>query len=138
MSDTSKMEEEMTKYNDSDNETIQFKDSEGNNIYTTTSAVLKEELEEEAEKHGVSTSALVRKYIIAGMRLSQLYDPRDREAEQKDSSSKTRLGHIRQRVPEGEENAISLDKLGKRLQTDIIDIVEEDDKIKREGWNIYR
>jgi hypothetical protein len=132
------MEEEMTKYNDSDNEGIHFKDTEGTDIHITTSAVLKEELEKEAEEHGISTSALIRKYIIAGRRLSQLYDPRERGSRQKDSSSETRLNHVRQRVPEGEENAISLDKLGKQLQEDIIDIVEEDDEIKRDGWEIHR
>jgi hypothetical protein len=132
------MKEEMTKYNDSDNEGIHFKDTEGNDIHITTSAALKEELEKEAEEHGISTSALIRKYIIAGRRLSQLYDPRERGLEQENTSSKNQLNHIRQRVPEGEENAISLDELGKQLQDDIIDIVEQDEEIKRDGWEIYR
>jgi|SRR6056297_2231586 len=132
------MVDDKSKYSDSDNEQIHFKDVDGNDIHTDTSTGLKEELEKDAEERGVSLSAIVRKYIIAGRRLSQIYDPREKEAEQKDDSSTDGQNPVRQRVPEGEENAISLDEFGTRLENDVIDIVEEDDNIKRDGWEIYK
>lgn len=126
---------EVSKYNDSDNESISFLDAEGNHITTTTSKVLKQELTEEAEDMGTNRSALIRRYIIAGRRLSQIYDPREAEnitdAENKDDP-------IRNLVPKGKNNAISIEELGEKVKNDIIDIVENDDQINRDGWDVYK
>lgn len=126
---------EVSKYNDSDNESISFLDAEGNHITTTTSKVLKQELTEEAEDMGTNRSALIRRYIIAGRRLSQIYDPREAEnitdTENKDDP-------IRNLVPKGKNNAISIEELGEKVKNDIIDIVENDDQITRDGWEVYK
>lgn len=126
---------EVSKYNDSDNESISFLDAEGNHITTTTSKVLKQELTEEAEDMGTNRSALIRRYIIAGRRLSQIYDPREAEnitdTENKDDP-------IRNLVPKGKNNAISIEELGEKVKNDIIDIVENDDQINRDGWEVYK
>lgn len=132
------MVDDKSKYNNNDNESLHFKDADGNHIHTSTSGQLREELEKDAEERGVTLSAIVRKYIIAGRRLSQIYDPREQEEERKENSSRAGLNPVRKRVPEGKENAISLDELSTHLQNDVIDIVEEDDEIKRDGWEIYK
>jgi hypothetical protein len=126
---------EVSKYNDSDNESINFLDAEGNHITTTTSKVLKQELTEEAEDMGTNRSALIRRYIIAGRRLSQIYDPREAE-NVTDTESKD--DPIRNLVPKGKNNAISIEELGEKVKNDIIDIVENDDQINRDGWEVYK
>ena len=85
-------------------------------------------------------SEAIRALVIMGIRSSILDDPRRRENQEETSSpDEFTPVTIRELVPEGEENALSLrDEFTDIIDEKIIEIVENDPEIKRKGWEVYR
>lgn len=88
-----------------------------------------------------SRAAAIRSLVILGMREYALGDPRRSDHEyvedEDDESSPTT---IRELIPEGKENSLSLkeDGLIDKINNQLLDIVDEDPEINRDGWEVYR
>jgi len=88
-----------------------------------------------------SRAAAIRSLVILGMREYALGDPRrsnDENIENKNAESPPTT--IRELIPEGKENSLSLkeDELIDKINNQLLDIIDEDSEIKREGWEVYR
>lgn len=85
-----------------------------------------------------SDAAAARHFLILGMKSAVDNDPRHTTASQTDEelSSPT----IRDLVPEGADNAVDMTEefWAKILRDKMLEIVTEDPKIKRDGYDIYR
>lgn len=99
----------------------------------------KEELDEKAQEYGFhSRAAFLRHMVRLGMNTLVEQDP-----VKNDQSSKTpdeKPVTIRELVPEGEENAVDMtDEFWEEILRDrMLDIVEEDPEIKRDGYSVYK
>lgn len=94
-----------------------------------------------AETRFPSRAAAIRSLVILGMREYALDDPRrSTNQESNDSDSSFSPTTIRELLPKGEENAISLkeDELIEGIDDKLLDIIDSDPKIKRDGWDVYR
>ena len=96
----------------------------------------KEELKTLAEEHGFpSLSAFLRHMVYLGMNTVVEQDPTKQLQDETDHDAVT----VRELIPEGEENAIDVrDELPDKFEDNVLDIVDEDPKINREGWLVYR
>jgi hypothetical protein len=108
--------------------------SPGSKVGFTT--IEKEELKTLAEQHGFpSLSAFLRHMVYLGMNTVVEQDPTKQLQDETDHDAVT----VRELIPEGEENAIDVrDELPDKFENNVLDIVDEDPKINREGWLVYR
>lgn len=96
-----------------------------------------ERFEKLKEKNGFSNEATAARYFLnLGMRAIIETDPRtNREA----AKSKDSVPKVRDYVPEGKENAVDLkDELPEIIAENMLDIAEADDKINRDGFEVWR
>lgn len=115
-----------------DTEAIQFDTRGDKNLQFTTSEHHKEKLAEAAEELGVPRSAAIRHWIEIGRRSTIVNDPRNNPHQEYESNP------IKELIPEGEENAVDIrDELPKLIEDALIDIVDEDDEIQRDGFEVY-
>jgi len=88
-----------------------------------------------------SRAAAIRSLVILGMREYTLGDPRRTNDEPiKNKNGEYSPTTIRELIHEGKENSLSLkeDGLIDKINNQLLDIIDEDPKIKREGWEVYR
>jgi len=104
-------------------------------VYITSTELQLNELDEAAERYDfASRSEAARFFLNLGMRSFVANDPRNQSRSEEDDAVT-----IRELIPEGKENAISIrDELPKLIDDNILDIVDNDPEIKREGWEVYR
>lgn len=95
----------------------------------------REELDQIAEELGTgSRSEALRWLIQIGRRSVVQNDPRNKQGTT-DGETTT----IRDLVPEGEDNAVDLrDELLDIIDEQLLEIIEDDPEIKRDGWEIYK
>lgn len=101
--------------------------------YTTLE---KEELDELAEEYGFpSRSSFLRHMVQLGMNTLVQQDPTRKTAIQSEDSAVT----IRELIPKGKENAVDVrDELPELIEEQLLDIVDRDTVVEREGWMVYR
>ena len=96
-----------------------------------------ERFEKLKEEYGFGTdSAALRYFVNIGMRATVETDPRNNKtaAESQDPAPK-----VRDYVPEGKKNAVDLkDDLPYIIAENMLDIAEADDKIKRDGFEVWK
>ncbi len=98
----------------------------------------KEELKEYAEEFGFpSLSAFLRSMIYMGMRASVDENPYNKETQ---STEPDQAATIREFVPEGEENAVDMtdEFWDDILRNAMLDVVENDPEINRDGFMIHK
>jgi hypothetical protein len=122
---------------DRDFENVSITDSEGEKFVMNVPPYIKEEIEDEAERKGMSQSGLCRLYIQMGKRFNQLYHPLEGEREIGDERSNG-TAPLLDEVPRGKSNSIRIEELVERIEEDILDIIEASDELKRDGWEVYR
>ncbi len=111
---------------------VEFDTRGDNNHVFTTAEHHKEELKEAAEELGLPRSAAIRHWIEIGRRSTIVNDPRT------DPDRASESNPIKELIPKGEENSVDLrDELPKLIEDALIDIVDEDDEIKRDGFEVY-
>lgn len=98
-----------------------------------------ERFDELKSQYGFSSSAAAARYFMnVGMLSAVDNDPRvanNDQDETKDESAPT----VREYVPEGRESAVDLkDDLPEIIRDNILDIVDADDEIKRDGFEVWR
>jgi hypothetical protein len=95
----------------------------------------REELDQIAEELGTgSRSEALRWLIQIGRRSIVQNDPRNQEGTT-DSEATT----IRDLVPEGEDNAVDIrGELLDIIDEQLLEIIEDDPEIKRDGWEVYK
>ena len=96
-----------------------------------------ERFEELKEEYGFGTdSAALRYFINIGMRATVETDPRNSRSK---AESQNPVPKIRDYIPEGKENAVDLkDDLPDIIAENMLDIAEADDKIKRDGFEVWK
>lgn len=96
-----------------------------------------ERFEKLKDEYGFSTeSAAARYFVNIGMRAIVETDPRNNRTTAQDQDS---VPKVRDYVPEGEENAIDLrNELGEVIAENMYEIVEADNKMKRDGFKVWR
>lgn len=109
----------------------------------STTGFHKEVLEEEADKLGISLSAACRYWISTGIKLHGELDPRDGNFEPTAAEAADPLAElVISSVPQGEENAQHMDEIIENLQKEIedkfLDVVEEQNEINRNRWEVYK
>jgi len=119
-------------YEDRDTVAIQF-DTRGNkNLQFTTAEHHKQELKEAAEELGLARSAAIRHWIEIGRRSTIVNDPRN------DPGQKSESNPIKELIPKGKEDSVDIrDELPQLIEDALIDIVDEDDEIHRDGFEVY-
>lgn len=125
----------------SDSVQIAFDKREDRKLKFTTTRHHKKEIEEEAEELGLSMSAAIRHWIQIGRNIEPALDPRNSdESTSSDKNTATKeLTPFRELIPEGQENSIDLrDELPSLIDDELIDMVEKDDLITRDGWEVFR
>lgn len=87
-----------------------------------------------------SRAAAMRSLIFLGMREYALGDPRRSQNQQKENQNNNFSPvTIRELIPEGKDNAVSLkSELTNTIDKQLLEIVEEDPEINRDGWKVYR
>lgn len=121
---------------DQDTSVIRIGETESGETVTNRFAdVHKEELTQAAKDLGFSSRAqAIRHWIEIGRKATIETDPRQNQTNP-DTDAKT----IRELVPKGEENAVDMrDELIEIIEEQILDVVTNDDKIKKSGWKVYR
>ncbi len=104
-------------------------------IYITSTELQLNELDDAAQKYDfASRSEAARYFMNLGMRSFVANDPRNQSRSESDNAVT-----IRELIPEGKENAISIrDELSELIDDNILDIVDNDPEINRDGWEVYR
>jgi DNA-binding MarR family transcriptional regulator len=129
--------DEERKYNyniheDRDTRSIQFDTRGDKNFLFSTAEHHKEELTEAAEELGMARSAAIRHWIEIGRRSMIENDPRNKPEQKSESNP------IRDLIPKGEDNAVDIrDELPQLIEDALIDIVDEDEEITRDGFDVY-
>jgi hypothetical protein len=119
-------------YENRDTTAIQFDTRGDRNLQFTTAEHHKEELKEAAEELGLSRSAAIRHWIEIGRRSTIVNDPRN------DPERKSESNPVKELIPEGKENSVDIrDELPQLIEDALIDIVDEDDEIQRDGFEVY-
>jgi hypothetical protein len=99
-----------------------------------------EEIEELEEKYDfASRAALLRHLLQLGMNSMLQNDPRQVNESRESEEAVT----IRELVPEGKEDAISINRgdeenLIDEIDEQILEIVQQDPEIHLDGWKVYR
>lgn len=119
-------------YESRDTVPIQFDTRGDKDLTFTTAEHHKQELKEAAEELGLSRAAAIRHWIEIGRRSTIINDPRN------DPERKSGSNPVKELIPEGEENSVDLrDELPQLIEDALIDIVDEDDDIQRDGFEVY-
>jgi hypothetical protein len=85
-----------------------------------------------------SNASAARYFLNIGMLSVEKNDPRNNNSEQADNQSDS-APTIREFVPEGRDNAVDLkDDLPEVIRENMLDIVESDPKINRDGFEVWR
>jgi hypothetical protein len=124
--------------NNSPNEThkpISIPTGDGESVSISCRPVYKDQLTQEAEERGIPRARLVKMYLQAGRMFYDLHHPTEGEVK---STHDGGADTIHSMIPKGEENAISIEELLDKIEDDILDIIGQDDEIKRDGWEVYR
>lgn len=113
---------------------IGYESGQGDISITSTELQLNE-LDDAAQKYDfASRSEAARYFMNLGMRSFVANDPRNQSRSENDNAVT-----IRELIPEGKENAISIrDELSELIDDNILDIVDNDPEINRDGWEVYR
>ena len=118
---------------------VQLRMNSNDGEYTQNfKSIRREVLDEYAEKYGFpSRSAFMRAMIELGISTLEYSDPRERDS---DSTSEEQGVTVRELVPEGEENAVDMTNefWEEILRDKMLDIVEQDPEINRNGYQIYK
>lgn len=98
-----------------------------------------DEIDKASDKHGFpSRSAFLRVMVQLGMNYiseNGLMEIQHNHEGTEEIDATT----IRELVPEGEENAVDIrDELLTIIEQEMIDIVDSDPEINRNGWEVYR
>jgi hypothetical protein len=117
-------------------------EKEGQSLAVTVSDPQLEEIEQRKEDLNFSSrSEALRYFIQIGMNSIVENDPRNRGS----VDSNVIAPKVRDFVPEGEENAIPIingddetETLVEKIENEILDIVDEDPEIIRDGWEVYQ
>lgn len=107
-----------------------------NQITLQTTELHREELEKMTDEigHPSSRSAVLRSLIELGRHSMAVNDPRNVQ-----QSSDDRAPTIREFVPVGKENAVDIkDELPQIIENNLLEVVEDDSKIIRDGWEVYK
>lgn len=131
-----------TEYEQPERETIAFRldpSEPESQVKWRAATGTKEEIDKKAEKNGFpSRSAYLRTMFRLGENTLIEQDPTKKSstAETQDDNSVT----IRELVPEGQENAVDMtDEFWEEiLRDEMLNIVEQDPEIKRDGYDIYK
>lgn len=101
----------------------------------STTEMEKDELKSLAEEHGFSSlSSFLRHMVYLGKNTLVEEDPTNQSQDAVNDNAVT----IRELIPEGSENAIDVrDELPQKFEDSVLDIIDEDPEINREGWLIY-
>lgn len=84
-------------------------------------------------------SAAIRALVVMGMRSFIYDDPRNNGDSTPEGDRQQNLTPVRDLIPEGKSNSIDLlNELPDKFENKVIDIIEEDPKIKREGLEVWR
>jgi len=92
------------------------------------------------EEYGFNSKAeAARHFLNIGMMSTIENDPRHRSSTS-DKNGVDDSPTIRELIPEGEENAVDItnDFWEEILRNEMLDIVESDPKIKRDGFEVYK
>jgi len=110
-----------------------------NTLHFYTNPATKEEVKERAEELGFSSmSEAARYFLTLGMHAFPETDPRNKTSDPSGSNYEPLT--IREIIPEGEENALSLregevlDEIDKYLA----DELARDPEINQDGWKVWR
>lgn len=127
---------------DYDAEIVSVQTEDGRIGFSTT-GFHKENLKEEADKMGLSLSAACRYWISSGLRLHDELDPRNGDFEPTTTEESDALtSFIVSSIPEGEDNAEHMDEIIEQLQDEIedrfLDVIEDQDNINRDGWEVSK
>jgi len=100
-----------------------------------TDEIHKEELDSYAEDLGTASRAQALRLLVEiGRRSIVQNDPRNQPGSGEGSATT-----IRELVPKGEENSVDLrSELMEIIDKQILEIIEDDPEINREGWEVYR
>lgn len=86
-------------------------------------------------------SAAIRSLVCLGMYAYTHNDPRNQTGSDENSGGENSFSPktIREFIPEGKESAVSIqDELPSQIEKELLDVVEEDPKINRDGWEVYK
>ena len=98
-----------------------------------------EEIEKLQEKYDLpNRSVAIRIFVQIGMNSMVTNDPRNKPRDDQSLSTK-----IKDFIPEGEENSISLksgeeNSLIDKIDSEILEIVRNDPEIQLDGWEVYK
>jgi hypothetical protein len=98
-----------------------------------------EEIEKLQENYDLpNRSVAIRIFVQIGMNSMVTNDPRNKSRDDQSSSTK-----IKDFIPEGEENSISLksgeeNSLIDKIDSEILEIVRNDPEIQLDGWEVYK
>ena len=101
---------------------------------------LKAEIEEEAEELGFnSTSAAARYFIQIGREFEPRLNPQKKieKVQQSEETTPKQTNPIHDHLPEDPDEAITIDELAERLDDYIFHICSNDDKVARDGREVY-
>jgi hypothetical protein len=98
--------------------------------------IRKDEIEEYVEKYGFpSKAAFFRAALSAGIATMEHLDPHEVDSNSQAPDAVT----IRDLIPDGKENAVDVrDELPEMIEDDLLDIVDNDPEIVRDGWLVYK
>lgn len=136
------MTEQTEDWSDVEKDSIGFDIEPGNpesNMSWRAPVTTKEELEEKVDEYGFpSRAAFLRHMVRLGMNTLVEQDPVNTNQNTGDQEGDPVT--IRELIPEGEENAVDMtDELWDEILRDrMLDIVEQDPEIERDGFRIYR
>ena len=110
--------------------------SDGEKLRFSTTNIHKEKIDETAEELGInSRSEAIRLFIEVGRKQILQNNPKNTTSPVGTDEATT----IREMIPEGKENAVDIrDELPEIIDDELIQIVEEDSEINRDGWEVYR
>ncbi|RJX47820.1 hypothetical protein [Halonotius pteroides] len=99
-------------------------------------------LQQRMDEYGFSAKARAARYFInIGMHSIAENDPRNSSSETENTqSTSTESVGIENFVPEGKENALNIkdDELVEAIRNNILDIVDDNPELQRDGLEVYR
>lgn len=114
-------------------ESVYFDTRGDKRLKFSTSTQHKEELQEAADELGLTMSGAIRHWIEIGRRSAIANDPRNK------STGSVKESPIKRLIPEGRDNAVDIrDELPEKIEDALLDIVDDDDEINRDGFEVYR
>lgn len=133
MGEDTNEEPDYDRYEDRETVPVYFDTRNNKPLKFTATEHHKEELTKAAEELGLPRSAAIRHWIEIGRRSMIANDPRNTPT--KESSEENPIKDL---IPEGRENALDIrDELPKKIEDSLLDIVDNDEDIKRDGFEVY-